>query len=137
MYVIAARGSPVAFTAVRTSNIYNSIVKIVFDKVITNVGGAYSNTTGTFTCPTDGVYVFIWTLMTMDGKMCAANLYVNGNRRSLQARANIQSVSSHSTVQGTMSGTFRLSAGDRVWVQTTSCNYFYGNPYNAFSGWKL
>ena len=137
-FIIAERGASVAFMASRTNNIYSNIGKIVYDNVITNIGGAYSGTTGTFTCPMDGVYVFTWTLTTQYTKYCKANLYVNGNQQSgIQAYASLQTVSDWASTPSTMTGTFSLSSGDRVWVQTNSCTHFQGSPYNALSGWKM
>ena len=137
IFIIAARGSPVAFTAQRTSDMTSSRTKIIFDSVVTNVGGAYDGSTGTFTCPSPGVYVFTWTLTTIQGKYCRTRLYINGSRRPLEAFASLSGVSGTPRSQSTMVETVRLSAGDTVWVRTMGCNYFYDSPYNAFSGWKL
>ena len=35
---------------------------VVFDKVVTNVGGGFSNETGRFTAPVDGTYIFSVTI---------------------------------------------------------------------------
>ena len=137
IFIIAARGSPVAFTAQRTSSMTSGYTKIIFDSVVTNVGGAYDWSTGTFTCPSPGVYVFTWTLATFQGKSCDARLYINGSSRPLRAYAGLKGVSGTARSQSTMVATVRLSAGDTVWVQTEGCDFFYYSPYNAFSGWKL
>ena len=127
-----------AFTASCTTRYTSNIGKIVYDRVITNIGGAYSGTTGTFTCPADGVYMFTWTLTTHSKKYCQADLYVNGNKQSgIRAYASLSSVSDWAFTLPTMIGAFSLSSGDRVWVQTNGCTYFHNSPHNAFSGWKL
>ena len=134
---LSARGSPVAFTATRTNNIYSHNTKIIFDDLVTNVGGAYDRSTGTFTCPSPGVYVFTWTVTTEEEKYCQARLHINGSRRLLEAYANLDAVSGQARSQSTMVETVRLSAGDTVWVRTDYCTNLWGLRYNAFSGWKL
>ena len=40
------------------STSYAPDATLVFDNVVTNVGGGYNSTTGEFTCPVGGAYVF-------------------------------------------------------------------------------
>ena len=76
--------------------------------------------------------------MTDGGKMCKTYLHVNDNKQSLlRARADLTNVSKLAESQTTMSGTFSLSQGDQVWIETNHCGYFFGKPENAFSGWKV
>ena len=139
MSIISACGSPVAFTASRSSSTVVNKQKLIFDKVITNVGGAYSNTTGVFSCPSDGLFVFSWTLMAYKGLLCGAYLNKKGRRQnSLQAWADLHEVSTTSESQSTMTGAFLLSKGDQIWIETGDyCSSFYGTPRNVFSGWQL
>ncbi|XP_076118963.1 cerebellin-1-like [Alosa pseudoharengus] len=44
----------------------NTDLNLVFTKIITNVGQAYSSTTGFFTAPVRGVYYFRFTVMDLD-----------------------------------------------------------------------
>ena len=135
-FFILARRS-VAFTASCSGTI--SYEKLVFNDVITNEGGGYSGSTGIFTCPSSGVYVFIWTIRTEHGKYCGANLSINGNVQSkIRARVYLGGVSADNVYSmATMSGTFRLTKGDQVWIRSQDCNYFALAPDNAFSGWKV
>ena len=129
-----------AFTAsCSASGTTKSYKKIIFNDVITNEGGAYNGSTGIFTCPAGGVYAFIWTLRTTSGKYCGANLVINGSVQSkIRARAYLGGISEDNVwSMATMSGTFRLTEGDRVWVRSQDYNYFATSPDNAFSGWKL
>ena len=55
---------------------------IVFDRVITNVGGLYFNTSGQFACPDDGLYVFLWSIWRAssndEGMQCITTLRQGG-----------------------------------------------------------
>ena len=136
----SADGSTVAFTAYASTGktTYTSEV-VIFNEIITNQGGAYSKSTGIFTCPTEGVYAFTWTHLIHAGNYCHAYLYKNGAQQNLDAHSNLQGMSSTSVVytMASMSGTLHLSRGDHVWIHSTHCESFMNTPYNSFSGWKL
>ena len=108
--------------------------KVVYDKVITNIGSGYNPQTGIFTCPTDGDYVFTWNTMSGgSGQNCYAFICRNG-ASSLETYSyefrSANEVASNTVV-------FHLTMGDKIWIQTNGCDYFEGYPYTAFSGWKL
>ena len=46
--------------------------------VFANEGRGYYPSTGIFTAPTEGMYVFDWTILTQDGKYAFTSLVVNG-----------------------------------------------------------
>ena len=109
--------------------------KIIYDKVITNIGDGYSPSSGVFTSPSDGDYVFTWSTMNSgDTTDCSAYIYKNGVKLLLtyavERGGSYNEVASNTAV-------FHLSVGDTVWIQTSSCGSFAGYPYTAFSGWKL
>merc|ERR1711963_988918 len=55
----ASLGQEIAFSAGLTHHqAVNGGQKVKYDRVFTNVGHAYEPTTGVFTCPTSGPYVF-------------------------------------------------------------------------------
>ena len=136
--ITAAGSSGVAFTASRSYFFHSPIGLIIFDKIITNVGEGYNNSTGIFTCPCDGAYVFTWTHRTPSGYSCSVYLNINDAKQDrLLAHTYLKYVPHTAYSQPTMTGAFRLSKGDNVSVHTTSCTYYFGSPYNAFSGWKL
>nr|XP_034302867.1 uncharacterized protein LOC109621136 isoform X2 [Crassostrea gigas] len=60
----------------------------VYDKVVTNTHNAYSATTGKFTTPVQGLYMFSYSTMSDPGKWSHAGLYVNGKIRSWQICSN-------------------------------------------------
>ena len=125
---LAARDTPVAFTARRLSGFRSSIGKITFNAVTTNVGGAYNEKTGIFTCPIDGVYGFIWTLAIDNKKYFFVTLYKNGSAEDFKAYARLTDVKSSVRSQSTMAATFRLTKGDRVWLQADNCSFFWSSP---------
>ena len=49
-----------------------------FDNVLTNVGTAYNPSTGMFTAPTDGTYLFNWSIRTGYLASIITKLMVNG-----------------------------------------------------------
>ena len=127
-----------AFTSSLTGKTSYSNEKIIFNQVLTSEGGAYDGSTGVFTCPSNGVYAFTWTVMTYYGRgACKVHLSINGTTQTLAAYASLAGISKSAHSQSTMTRTVRLSAGDRVWVYSTSCAYLYESPFSAFSGWKL
>ena len=55
--------SPVAFTA--TLSVPQSVVEgdaVVYDNVVSNLGNSYDPNTGAFLCPSDGAYMFTWSV---------------------------------------------------------------------------
>ena len=67
-----------AFFANRTSHV-TSTGTIVFDSVAHNDGSAYNNSTGVFTAPVAGKYVFTFSCLLYNmGSASNASLYVNG-----------------------------------------------------------
>ena len=118
----------VAFHAVAYSPTNNAVV--IFDHVITNVGGGYDKSTGVFTVPTPGLFVFSWTIETY-GQRTEAVLLVNGVQQAL-SRAD-QASSYYDTT--TSFAVLKLSLGDEVKVKVTKGNALA--KHTLFSGWKI
>ncbi|KAK3106091.1 hypothetical protein FSP39_012598 [Pinctada imbricata] len=125
----------IAFT-VSSSHLSNhDNKKIIYNKVITNKGNAYNKTTGIFTCPVPGTYVFTWSTMSRNDKQhCFAYIYHNGSRKmmthSYEGKGGYHEVASNTMV-------LSLRVNDLVWIGTTLGKYCYGYPYTGFSGWKV
>ncbi|XP_062570590.1 complement C1q and tumor necrosis factor-related protein 9A-like [Saccostrea cucullata] len=65
----------IAFHAVAYSNSGPGVV--IFDHVISNIGSRYDSSSGIFTVPTTGFYVFSWSIETYE-QLTEAALLVNG-----------------------------------------------------------
>ncbi|XP_062611241.1 uncharacterized protein LOC134273081 [Saccostrea cucullata] len=112
---------------------------IIFDNVITNVGGNYNRHTGTFFCPMDGVYTFSWTLYCSSGGYFTSEIVVNSNAVgamfcSAQGATNIRHTTGVVVVE--------INQGDVVYIRTHPNNGLSGplrshSTYrSSFTGWK-
>ena len=127
----------VAFSAVLSQDLDSSEddETVVFDTIVTNIGSAYNATTGIFMAPSDGIFVFAWTILTYPGKYYNTELVVDGSAKLYNA-ANTNGGNSYESSGCT--GVLQLKAGQRVWIRK---NGIYGNflhaPWTSFSGWQI
>ncbi|KAG9260116.1 cerebellin 11 [Astyanax mexicanus] len=142
-------GSPkVAFTAsmISTENSHRgpfpSETRLIFDKVLTNIGDAYDPTTGVFTAPVKGVYYFRYSGNAFAGSDMGLSIFKSGSRF----------VSSYEYASGSGSGfgerndnasngaVMQLEAGEQVHMQLwIRCWIFvdYRYNYSTFTGYLL
>ena len=121
----------VAFTAILSKGISlgsNEVVK--YDNVITNVGKAYTPSTGIFLVPLSGIYTVSVSMMGHPTNQIHLQLERNG---SLLLLLFTGGAGSYELVSHTIN--IELTRGDRVWVQrkNTSGEKLYGSYYNVFS----
>ncbi|KAK3095023.1 hypothetical protein FSP39_009314 [Pinctada imbricata] len=105
-----------AFSAVRNEKaVLPPFSVIIFDEVTTNYQMAYNASTGNFNAPSNGIYVFTWTIATKWGQWQTTQLMCNDD-----AIANIVADSYKNGDRSTATGTMVLSlqANDRVYVRT-------------------
>ncbi|XP_056013616.1 uncharacterized protein LOC125674919 isoform X1 [Ostrea edulis] len=125
----------VAFTAGVTSSstTWNSGT-LVFPAVINNIGGGYNPSTGIFTAPTDGHYVFFVTVVEYGKLDNRVDIVQNG---SSKVRTLGYSDAAYQT--GTNMAVLRLQQGDTVWIRLASGKGYYSNsiPMTTFSGFRL
>lgn len=114
-------------TAFWTSIIINpvatqSTIKFEVEKI--NIGGGYNNNTGVFTSPSDGYYVFHWSVTSTNiNKRCSSAIMKNG-------------VEVIGNEVGGNQATFHMNRNDRAWIKATSnCSLVYN--HSSFSGFKL
>ena len=130
----------VAFTAILTPSDLTGLGSgqaIRYDYVITNVGNAYHSTTGIFTAPVSGVYVFNYAILISPDESEFVELVVNGH-----AMMNNYGHATGSThyVSASRTATLDLTTGDEVWVQTLGSSIhgtgaIHGHGFTTFSGW--
>ena len=114
--------------------------KIPFDRIKTNVGGGWSNTSHTFTAPTDGLYYFTLGIMTDDRSSYpyyATARIMRGNavlRYVLTQKAS----STNGRLSATGSVLIKLNKGHQVHAERGSGTvYSNGNLYTHFVGFLI
>ncbi|XP_063443096.1 complement C1q tumor necrosis factor-related protein 3-like [Mytilus trossulus] len=120
----------VAFTALTTNKNALTNDPIKYDNIVTNIGKAYSSTSGIFRAPITGIYSISFSLMGYHTDAIYANLYHNGKEiiRLYTRGGNRHEVTSHTVF-------LKLVKGDEVWVQGTAGKKLWASePYNQFSG---
>lgn len=97
---------------------------IKFPLVKINVGGGYDNTTGVFTCPSDGYYALHWSVTSTDDRnRCSSAIIKNG----------VEVIGNE--VGGNLA-TFLMNRNDRAWIKATSSCTVVPN-HSSFSGFKI
>ena len=131
---ISVKDTPVAFTAGMTS--YNSMWEgdiMAFPRVITNKGQGYDNSTGKFTAPRDGTYVFTVTAVSYSNYL-RLDIVHDG-----VSKVRTWSDDSAYYQTGTNLVVLELDRGDAVWVKYYSGRGYWTNsvPLTTFSGFLL
>ena len=130
----------VAFSAGLTNSGYieagNTDLNLVFTKIITNVGQAYSNMTGFFTAPVKGVYYFRFTVMdVLSSRSMTIRIVKNGEQVMRLYEYDTDGQQSYLS-----SGvTLQLEVGDVVNMQLPAGYRLYDSSDNhsTFSGFLL
>lgn len=140
-YILAGFETGVSFSAVLTDALYNIVIgqTIIFNKAFLNDGNAYDVTTGVFTVPMDGVYLFSYFVAEINNDQIVLRLVVNGGNR---VDAVAEGVQQGHNDQGGNLVILKLHAGDTVFVQAydTSNVHIDGAAsywYTSFSGTLL
>jgi hypothetical protein len=113
---------------------------IIFDHVITNIGGNYNRHAGIFTSPGHGVYTFAWTLYCDAGGYFTIQLVVNSNPVGASYCSGVGvGLASHTSEVIVV----EINQGDVVYLRTHPTDIVRGsihtdlNARTTFSGWKL
>ncbi|GAA50060.1 Complement C1q tumor necrosis factor- protein 3 [Clonorchis sinensis] len=105
---------------------------LIFDAVVLNLGGGYNATTGQFTAPVAGVYVFVLVLSAQSYEKAGARLIHNGTPVLLSW--------CESTFWATVTNQviLKLDKGDKVWLQCREEAYhLHGHMYSNLSGYLI
>ncbi|XP_062571327.1 uncharacterized protein LOC134233381 isoform X2 [Saccostrea cucullata] len=130
--------SKVAFTAGITSSDSSwSGSTLVFPKMIFNTGGGYNPTTGMFTAPLDGHYVFFVNVQSYGTYEIRMEIVLNGESKVRTIAHDSSGNDYYET--GVNLVVLRLNQGDKVWVKRYSGTGYYSNsvPITTFSGFLL
>ncbi|KAL2080878.1 hypothetical protein ACEWY4_022731 [Coilia grayii] len=130
----------VAFSAGLTNSGFiesgNTELNLVFSRIITNVGQAYSSTTGFFTAPVRGVYYFRFTVMeVLSSRYMEIQMFKNG-----QQLMELYEYDSDGKATYLSSGlTLQLEVGDEVNLRIPPGHRLYDDSNNdsTFSGFLL
>ena len=125
----------VAFTARVTSgsSTWNSGT-LIFPVAINNIGGGYNPSTGIFTAPTDGQYVFYVTVVEYNKQHSEVDIVLNG-----LSKVRTLGHSDASFQTGANMVVLRLQQGDTVWIRHYNGKGYYTHivPITTFSGFLL
>ena len=129
----------VAFTAyINVASHYTSVTldqRLIFNGVVTNIGNAYNQTSGSFVCPRHGIYQFTLSLWSEAGHDAKVEL-VKGiwGIMIVDVRANGGSTNEH----GGNSVIIECQANEQVWLRGKASNgELHTHPaykQNTFSG---
>ncbi|KAK3581029.1 hypothetical protein CHS0354_013925 [Potamilus streckersoni] len=107
---------------------------IVFDDVVTNVGGAYHRSTGIFTAPIHGIYFFSVTAMVLPGIYGALDLVKDGE---IICDFVADSGNANHLVSVTRTLLLEVRQGSEIWVRTRTSEQIHGNRHTTLSGFLL
>ncbi|XP_066533817.1 complement C1q-like protein 3 [Hoplias malabaricus] len=120
------RGAVAFYAALKNDFSKEDVLK--FSNVVTNLGGRYDSSTGTFTCQSAGVYHFSYNIV-KTGVSLRADLVLNDNKIVASAVA----VDALHTDTASNSAVLQLRAGDRVYVRLNKSDSTLKDTHNLFS----
>ena len=126
------------FYVTRTGTTVSSGSDYVFDNVVTNIGSHYNSSTGKFTAPIAGIYLFGANILSMDNTNANGFIIVKNDASVVsnelgRARSH-DGGHLHNTIS--LSVTVSLSASDTVFCHVSEGSMYGGssNPWCTFSG---
>ena len=123
--------SPIVAFDASLSSLFNGNIGdvIVFDDVVTNLGGGYDLQTGVFNCSVSGVYFFSVSILSLlSSNRPWARLKKNG-----QILLSVHDSHPNYHHQSSASVVVVLATGDRVWLESKTSGRSIDGNYNRFS----
>lgn len=108
--------------------------KVIFETVDLNEGLGYDASSGIFTAPSGGLYVFDWTVMTWEKQYAHTSLVVNDQEKSWNY---CRSQAADLWLRCSKMTIVRLRQGDKAWIGIFSGQANMQYTYTSFSGFKL
>ncbi|XP_063423869.1 heavy metal-binding protein HIP-like [Mytilus trossulus] len=130
---------PVLFYAIVNGRQFtlNTDSTIVFETVVINEGDHYNKNDGVFVAPQDGIYMFSWTVSTIDANWLMTELLVED---TVISSTGVRDVDSGSRSSASMTAFCRMKKDEHAFVRTTGSSgsnfiYSYDNqPRTSFLG---
>lgn len=108
--------------------------KVIFETVDLNEGLGYDASSGIFTAPSGGLYVFDWTVMAWEKKSAYTALVINDQEKSWNY---CRSQTADLWLRCSKMTIVRLRQGDKAWIGIFIVQADMHNTYTSFSGFKL
>ncbi|KAL4223026.1 positive regulation of adiponectin secretion [Mactra antiquata] len=127
----------VGFTADLNDHVHDLPVgsTVIYDRIYYNAGGHYDSSTGVFTCPQNGLYlfsVFVESFSASSVSTATVGIVINGQQYAVAVSEPTQY--GHDASGGDVL-VHHLQQGDRVWVETYQHdNQDLTHAFNSFSG---
>ncbi|XP_048779246.2 complement C1q-like protein 3 [Ostrea edulis] len=118
-----------------TQKEYQKGVVWIYDQVVTNTKNGYDTTTGKFTAPERGVYLFTFNTLSNPGKMSHGGLHLNGTVKTWQACNNSGGNNVWKTCSD--SATLLLEKGDTVYIADHLGSATVREKYTSFTGVQI
>lgn len=127
------------FDVAYNSSNYATQNPVIFDQVYTNIGGHYSTTTGRFTAPVAGLYLFYTSFIkNSTTSVCRRRFDKNGSEVHGGRHLRLTETSANTYGDnGTFSHVIQCAAGDYITVNHYAGNSYGTATYDYFGGYLL
>ncbi|XP_048255171.1 uncharacterized protein LOC124138798 [Haliotis rufescens] len=130
---MASKTRDVAFQAyLSDTQTVQSDTSLIFHRVFLNSGSGYSSTTGTFTAPVSGTFMF-WTQLDVDQADVSLTVSIQKSGTSIATGWVKTTTDSDDEVVSVITAS-HVTAGEEVWVQVNLTALIYGASYSHFGG---